>query len=35
MSAARIALRIILKADTLSELDRIVSSLPIWLLAQT
>jgi hypothetical protein len=34
MSVARIALRFILKADTLSKVDRIVSSLPIWPLAE-
>lgn len=31
----RIALRFILEADSLPEVDRIVSSLPVWPLAET
>ena len=33
--AGRISLRFIVKADSLPEVDRVVSSLPLWPLAET
>jgi|SRR5215471_3162531 len=33
--AGRIALRFILEADSLPEVDRIVSSMPVWVVAET
>jgi muconolactone delta-isomerase len=34
-AVGRIALRFILEADSLQEVDRLVSSLPVWPLAET